>query len=215
MHHQHASPAEARPPHVHDTHAGHSPAMFRDRFWVSAVLSIPAVVWSQHIQMLLKYRAPALPCAGWISAVFGTLVFLYGGRPFLQGAWRELRDRLPGMMTLISLAISVAFVFSWVVQLGLIAADALWWELATLVTIMLLGHWIEMRSIQRAEGALAELAKLLPDMATRLRDGVEEQVPIAELRNGDIVLVRPGGSVPADGVVRKGESDVNEATITG
>src|SRR5882762_5461289 len=199
----------------HEHHAGHSPTMFRDRFWLSTLLTIPAVIWSGHIQALLHYRAPAVPGASWVPAVFGTLVFLYGGRAFLQGAWRDLRDRLPGMMTLISLAISVAFVFSWIVQLGFIAADALWWELATLVTIMLLGHWIEMRSIQRAEGALAELAKLLPDMATRLRDGVEEQVPIAELRHGDIVLVRPGESVPADGVVRAGEGDVNEAMITG
>src|SRR5260370_23115038 len=117
MHRQHASPAEAHPPHAHDTHAGHSPAMFRDRFWLSAVLTIPAVIWSQHIQMLLQYRAPALPGAGWISAVFGTLVFLYGGRAFLQGARRELRDPLPGMMTLTSLAISLAFLFSWLVQL--------------------------------------------------------------------------------------------------
>ena len=215
MHGQHALPAEARAPHAHDTHAGHSPAMFRDRFWLSAVLTIPAVIWSQHIQMLLKYRAPALPGAGWISAVFGTLVFLYGGRVFLQGAWRELRDHLPGMMTLISLAISVAFVFSWIVQLGVIAADALWWELATLVTIMLLGHWIEMRSIQRAEGALAELAKLLPDTATRISNETEERVAVDQLRRGDVVLVRPGESVPADGVVRQGESDVNEAMITG
>jgi Cu2+-exporting ATPase len=189
--------------------------MFRDRFWLSAILTIPAVIWSEHIQMLLKYRAPAVPGANWIPAVFGTLVFLYGGRAFLQGAWRELRDRLPGMMTLISLAISVAFVFSWIVQLGLISADALWWELATLVTIMLLGHWIEMRSIQSAEGALAELAKLLPDLATRVIDGTEEQIPIGALRNGDIVLLRPGESVPADGIVRKGESDVNESMITG
>ncbi len=199
----------------HEHHAGHSPKMFRDRFWLSTLLTIPAMIWSGHIQALLHYRAPAVPGASWVPAIFGTLVFLYGGRAFLQGAARELRDRLPGMMTLISLAISVAFVFSWIVQLGFIAADALWWELATLVTIMLLGHWIEMRSIQRAEGALAELAKLLPDMATRLRDGVEEQVPIAELRHGDIVLVRPGESVPADGVVRAGEGDVNEAMITG
>ncbi len=201
--------------HAHDTHAGHSPAMFRDRFWLSAVLTIPAVIWSQHIQMLLKYRAPAVPGAGWISAVFGTLVFLYGGRAFLQGAWRELRDRLPGMMTLISLAISVAFVFSWIVQLGVIAADALWWELATLVTIMLLGHWIEMRSIQRAEGALTELAKLLPDTATRISNEIEERVAVPQLGRGDVVLVRPGEGVPADGVVRTGESDVNEAMITG
>jgi len=201
--------------HGHDTHAGHSPAMFRDRFWLSAVLTIPAVIWSGHIQTLLNYRAPVVPGAGWIPAVFGTVVFGYGGRAFLQGARRELRDRLPGMMTLISLAISVAFVFSWIVQLGVIAADALWWELATLVTIMLLGHWIEMRSIQRAEGALAELAKLLPDLATRVRDGAEEQVPILALRAGNVVLVRPGERVPVDGVVQKGESSLNEAMITG
>jgi Cu2+-exporting ATPase len=215
-HHEHAPPAgAAMDQHARDPHAGHTSTMFRDRFWLSTLLTIPAVIWSEHIQALLHYRAPAIPGESWIPAVFGTLVFLYGGRAFLQGAARELRDRLPGMMTLISLAISVAFVFSWIVQLGLIAADALWWELATLVTIMLLGHWIEMRSIARAEGALAELANLLPDTVTRLRDGVEEQVPIGELGNGDIVLVRPGESVPADGVVRAGESDVNEAVITG
>ncbi|MGH7521090.1 MAG: heavy metal translocating P-type ATPase [Gemmatimonadales bacterium] len=217
QHHDHHPPTTHEPtaPKAHDAHAGHSPQMFRDRFWLSLAFTVPAVFWSEHIQMLLKYRAPAVPGASWIPAIFGTSVFLYGGRAFLQGAARELRARLPGMMTLISLAISVAFAFSWVVQLGLIAADALWWELATLVTIMLLGHWIEMRSIQRAEGALAELAKLLPDTATRVHDGTEEQVPIAALRSGDIVLVRPGESVPADGVVRKGASAVNESMITG
>ena len=189
--------------------------MFRDRFWISAMLTVPAVIWSGHIEMLLHYRAPAVPGASWIPAVFGTLVFLYGGRAFLQGAWRELRARLPGMMTLISLAITVAFVFSWIVELKLIRADALWWELATLVTIMLLGHWIEMRAIQRAEGALQELAKLLPATATRITAGHEEVVAIGELRTGEIVLVRPGESVPVDGVVRKGESAVNESLITG
>ena len=189
--------------------------MFRDRFWISAILTVPAVIWSGHIEMLLHYRAPAVPGADWIPAVFGTLVFLYGGRAFLQGAWRELRARLPGMMTLISLAITVAFVFSWIVELKLIRADALWWELATLVTIMLLGHWIEMRAIQRAEGALQELAKLLPATATRITAGHEEVVAIGELRTGEIVLVRPGESVPVDGVVRKGESAVNESLITG
>ena len=199
----------------HDTHAGHSPQMFRDRFWLSLVLTIPAVIWSEHIEMLLGYRAPAVPGERWMPAIFGTFVFLYGGRAFLQGAWRELKARLPGMMTLISLAITVAFVFSWVVQLGLIRADALWWELATLVTIMLLGHWIEMRSIQRAQGALQELARLLPDMATRITDAGEERVPTTALRKGDIVLVRPGESAPADGVVRTGESSVNESMITG
>ena len=179
------------------------------------VFTIPAVLWSEHIQMLLRYRAPAVPGATWIPAVFGTLVFLYGGRAFLQGAWRELKDRLPGMMTLISLAITVAFVFSWIVQLGLISADALWWELATLVTIMLLGHWSEMRSIQRAEGALQELAKLLPDTATRLRDGAEERVLVGDLRPGEVVLIRPGESVPVDGTIRAGASSLNEAMITG
>ncbi|HKA58591.1 MAG TPA: heavy metal translocating P-type ATPase [Gemmatimonadales bacterium] len=222
-HHHHAHvptpPESARHAHTehraHDMHAGHSPDMFRRRFWLSVALTVPAVIWSEHIQMLLRYRAPEVPGSRWIPAVFGTLVFLYGGRAFLQGAWRELRDRLPGMMTLISLAITVAFVFSWVVQLGLIAADALWWELATLVTIMLLGHWIEMRSIQRAQGALAELAKLLPDTATRINNGAEEQVPIEMLHPGDIVLIRPGESVPVDGSVRQGESSLNESMITG
>ena len=213
----HAAPSTVQPMahRGHDAHAGHSVGMFRDRFWLSLVLTIPAVIWSEHIEMLLGYRAPAIPGERWIPAIFGTFVFLYGGRAFLQGAWRELRARLPGMMTLISLAIIVAFVFSWVVQLGLIRADALWWELATLVTIMLLGHWIEMRSIQRAQGALEELAKLLPDTATRITDAGEEQVPITALRNGDIVLVRPGESAPADGAVRSGESSVNESMITG
>ena len=216
-HQAHQAPTQHEPVahEMHDRHAGHSSEMFRDRFWLSMVFTIPAVLWSEHIQMLLRYRAPAVPGATWIPAVFGTLVFLYGGRAFLQGAWRELKDRLPGMMTLISLAITVAFVFSWIVQLGLISADALWWELATLVTIMLLGHWIEMRSIQRAEGALQELAKLLPDTATRLRDGAEERVLVGDLRPGEVVLIRPGESVPVDGTIRAGASSLNEAMITG
>ncbi len=227
--HDHGAPARSRhpahsghdphpgdDPHSgHDAHAGHSPEMFRDRFWLSLVLTLPVVFWSDHIQELLRYEAPAFPGSEWIGPVLGTVVFLYGGRVFLEGAWRELRARLPGMMTLIALAISVAFVFSWVVTLGLIDAMALWWELATLVAIMLLGHWIEMRSIDQARGALQELARLLPDTATRVTDAGEEQVPVTELRDGDLVLVRPGESIPADGVVRRGSSDVNEAMITG
>jgi P-type Cu2+ transporter len=199
----------------HDQHAGHSPKMFQDKFWLSLILTVPVVFWAAHIQMIFGYTAPEFPGSAWISPVLGTAVFLYGGLVFLQGAWRELKARLPGMMTLISLAISVAFIFSWVVQLGLIEADAIWWELATLVTIMLLGHWIEMRSISQAQGALQELAKLLPDTATRVTEQGEETVPISELSEGDIVLVRPGESVPADGVVQKGTSDLNEAMITG
>jgi P-type Cu2+ transporter len=190
--------------------------MFRSRFWLSLLLTLPVVFWAEHIQMLLGYAAPTFPGSRWIGPVLGTVIFFYGGLVFLQGAWHELKARLPGMMTLISLAITVAFVFSWVVELGLIAADALWWELATLVTIMLLGHWIEMRSIHEAQGALQALARLLPDTAHRVgEDGSVREVPVAELRTGDVVLVRPGASVPVDGVVRKGRSDVNEAMITG
>ena len=199
----------------HDKHAGHSPAMFRDKFWLSLILTVPVVYWSVHIQELLGYQALEVPGSAWAPALLATVVFLYGGLVFLQGAWHELRERLPGMMTLISLAISVAFVFSWVVELGLIEAEALWWELATLVTIMLLGHWIEMRSIAHAEGALQELAKLLPDTATRISEEAEEVVAVDDLQDGDTILVRPGESVAADGVVVSGESDVNEAMITG
>jgi len=203
-------------PHAgHDQHAGHSPAMFRDKFWLSLMLTLPVVFWSEHIEMLLGYEAPHFPGSAWIPPALGTVVFLYGGLVFLQGAARELSARLPGMMTLISLAITVAFLFSWVVQLGWIDAVALWWELATLVSIMLLGHWIEMRSISQARGALQELSKLLPDTATRVTDGEEEDVKVGDLRRGDVVLVRPGESVPVDGVVRRGASDVDEAMITG
>ena len=198
-----------------DKHAGHNPEMFRKKFWLSLILTLPVVFWSVHIQILLGYQAPDFFGADWIPPVLGTVIFFYGGWVFIQGAWRELSNKLPGMMTLISLAITVAFVFSWVVQLELIQAEALWWELATLVTIMLLGHWMEMRSIVQAQGALQELAKLLPDTATRLTDEGEEKVAAGELNEGDIVLVRPGESIPADGVLRKGKSDVNEAMITG
>jgi P-type Cu2+ transporter len=199
----------------HDDHAGHSPRMFRDKFWLSLALTVPVVFWSEHVEGLLGYQAPDFPGAAWIGPVLGTVVFLYGGLVFLQGAIGELKKRLPGMMTLISLAISVAFTFSWVVELGWIDAMALWWELATLVTIMLLGHWIEMRSISQAQGALQELAKLLPDTATRITDDGEETVPVGELQAGDLVIVRPGEGVPVDGVVRRGESDLDESMITG
>ncbi|MDQ3138546.1 MAG: heavy metal translocating P-type ATPase, partial [Gemmatimonadota bacterium] len=192
--------------------------MFRRKFWISLLLTGPTLVWGHMLQDLLRYSPPAVPGARWIPAVFGTLVFFYGGWPFIQGAVRELRDRLPGMMTLIALAIAVAFGFSAAVTLGY-PGMPLWEELATLVTIMLLGHWIEMRSITQAQGALAELAKLLPAVAERIRTvGQPEQVdtvPIAELAEGDRVLVRPGGRIPADGAVREGRSTVNESMLTG
>jgi Cu2+-exporting ATPase len=189
--------------------------MFRQRFWLSLILTLPIVFWSGHIQSLLGYNAPDFAGSDWIAPILGTTIFVYGALVFLKGAWHEISHRLPGMMTLISLAILVAFVFSWVVQLGWIDAQALWWELATLIAIMLLGHWIEMRSINQAQGALQELAKLLPDQATRLNGDKEEQVSVNDLKPGDILLVRPGASIPADGVLKKGQSDVNESMITG
>jgi Cu2+-exporting ATPase len=188
--------------------------MFRDKFWISLALTIPTVVWGHMLQSALGYTAPRFPGSAWIPALFGTAVFVYGGWVFIQGAAREIRARLPGMMTLIALAISVAFVFSAAVTIGY-PGMPLWEELATLVTIMLLGHWIEMRSISQAQGALEELAKLLPAEATRVVGEELEVVPIDALHDGDLVLVRPGASIPADGIVRQGASSVNESMITG
>jgi Cu2+-exporting ATPase len=200
----------------HDKHAGHSVAMFRNKFWLTLLLTVPTVIWSPMIQDWFGYTAPEFPGSRFIPAVLGTIVFLYGGWPFLAGAVRELRDRLPGMMTLIALAITVAFVYSLIVTLGLVEGMDLWWELATLVAIMLLGHWIEMRSITQAQGALKELARLLPDTAVRLdAAGNPSDVPVDELREGDLLLIRPGAGIPADGVVREGDSAVNESMITG
>ncbi|MDQ3518516.1 MAG: heavy metal translocating P-type ATPase [Gemmatimonadota bacterium] len=188
--------------------------MFRDKFWISLALTVPTLIWGHMLQSALGYTAPHFPGSMYIPAVFGTAVFVYGGLSFIQGAIRELKDRLPGMMTLIALAISVAFVFSAVVALGF-PGMPLWEELATLVTIMLLGHWIEMRSISQAQGAVQELAKLLPSTAVRLVGDRTEEVAIDQLREGDLVLIRPGASVPADGLVRQGSSTVNESMITG
>src|SRR5262245_11299230 len=199
----------------HDKHAGHSVEMFRQKFWGTLLLSIPTVIWATMIQHWFGYEAPGGPVASrWVPAVFGTLVFGYGGWVFIQGALSEIRDRLPGMMTLISLAITVAFGFSLAVTFGFPGSD-LWWELATLVTIMVLGHWVEMRSISQAQGALKELAKLLPDTAVRVVGDRTETVAISNLRVGDVVLVRPGAGIPADGLVKDGSSDVNESMITG
>src|SRR5688572_2128356 len=198
----------------HDRHEGHSVEMFRRRFWLTLALTIPTLAWSPMIQHWLGFSAPAFPGSRYVAAVLGTAVFVYGGSVFLQGAWRELADRRPGMMTLIALAITVAFLFSVAVTFGYEGMD-LWWELATLVTIMILGHWIEMRSIDRAQGALKALAKLLPPVAVRLSGDREEEVAIEDLQTGDLVLIRPGAGLPADGTVRSGRSAVNESMITG
>jgi Cu2+-exporting ATPase len=188
--------------------------MFRDRFWVTLGLTMPTLIWGHMIPDAVGFMTPRFPGSDWIAPIFGTAVFAYGGWPFLLGAASEMRSRLPGMMTLISLAISVAFVFSAAVTLGF-SGMPLWEELATLVTIMLLGHWIEMRSITQAQGALKELAKLLPDAAVRVNGEQLEEVPVGALRMGDIVLVRPGARIPADGVVRDGASTVDESMLTG
>jgi Cu2+-exporting ATPase len=210
----HAGPAEPAPHAGHDKHAGHSVAMFRDRFWLSLLLTIPTIIWSEDPQMWLGYMAPVFPGSTWLPAILGTAVFLYGGPVFLRGGLGELRDRQPGMMTLISMAILVAFATSWAGTLGWFEVE-IWWELATLITIMLLGHWLEMRSIAQAQGALAALAALLPDTAERVTPTGVETVPLHALAVDDVVLVRPGTRVPADGIVVEGAADVDESMITG
>jgi Cu2+-exporting ATPase len=199
---------------AHDKHAGHSVAMFRDRFWVSVILSVPVLIWSSMIQDWLGYTAPSFPLSDRLPAVLGTVVFVYGGRPFLVGAVREIRDRMPGMMLLISLAIVVAFVASIASELDLLDLE-FWWELALLIDVMLLGHWQEMKAIGQASGALAALAALLPDDAEVLHGEHAQTVSVSQLRPGDTVLVRSGARVPADGTIVDGEAEFDESMITG
>jgi Cu2+-exporting ATPase len=198
----------------HIDHAGHEDT-FRQRFWVCLILSIPVLLFNSMVQTWFGFRTPDFPGSGGIGPLFAVIVFFYGGSPFLKMAIPELRSRQPGMMTLISLAISVAFVYS-LAALFLPNSDSFFWELVTLIDIMLLGHWIEMRSVRQASGALNELARLMPDTAERiLADANIQVVKVSELSTNDLVLVRPGASIPADGEVETGESDVNEAMITG
>jgi Cu2+-exporting ATPase len=199
---------------THDRHEGHNVATFRRRFWVSLVLTLPILAFGHMIPSAIGWSPMAFPGSPLIPPVLGTAVFFYGGWTFLEGAVRELRSRLPGMMTLIALAITVAFGFSAAVTLGY-PGMPLWEELATLVTVMLLGHWIEMRSIGQARGALRALASLLPRTAWRIEGDREVEVELDALRAGDLVLVRPGASVPADGMVQAGETEVDESMITG
>ncbi len=206
--------AEHKEHTAHVDHRGHE-VMFRQRFWVCLVLSIPVLLYSPMIQEWLGFNMPTFPGSQWITPAFSVIIFLYGGVPFLDMARPEIRNRRPGMMTLISLAISVAFVYS-LAALFLPTESSFFWELVTLIDIMLLGHWLEMRSVRQASGALNELAKLMPDTAERiLEDGSITEVPVSHLHNGDLMLVRPGASVPADGQIEEGESDLNEAMITG
>lgn len=195
-------------------HSGHE-QMFRVRFWWSLLLSIPVLVYSEMIQMWFGFMPPMFPFAEWLPFVFSVVIFAYGGIPFLQMATPELKERKPGMMTLISLAISVAFIYSVAAEF-IDLGEGFFWELVTLIDIMLLGHWLEMRSVRQASGALNELAKLMPDTAERIIKGsTAETVSVTDLKHGDLILVRPGTSVPADGEVVDGFSDVSEAMITG
>ena len=215
-HHNHHDAPTPRPErHDHDKHAGHDPETFKKKFWLSLVLTIPVLYFSQTIQHLLDYSTPSFAGSEYIPAVFGIVIFFYGGMVFLRSAKIELLNRQPGMMTLISLAITVAFIYSSLITLNIIDGMDFWWELATLVTIMLLGHWLEMASVMNARGALQELAKLLPDETELVSKSGTVTIPVSQLAVGDILLVRPGSQIPVDGVVIKGASEVNEATLTG
>jgi P-type Cu2+ transporter len=200
----------------HNGHGGHGDhaAQFRDRFWLSLVLTVPVIAYSEMVQEWLRFTPPQFPGSDWVAPVLGTIVFLYGGRPFLEGGLAEARARQPGMMLLISLAITVAFAASAATALGLFDLD-FWWELALLIVIMLLGHWLEMRALAQASSALDALASLLPDDADLATDGATRKVAAAELHPGDLVLVRPGARVPADGMVVDGAAELDESMITG
>jgi Cu2+-exporting ATPase len=208
-HHQHDSNTPAAS--GHNKHEGHSPEMFRQKFWLSLAFTIPTVLYSHMIQDWFGFTMPKFPGSQYVPLIFGTILFFYSGTVFIKGAIAELKSKQPGMMTLISQAIIVAFVYS-VATTFLISGSEFFWELSTLITIMVFGHWMEMKSVANAKGALKELAKLLPDMA-ELDNGTS--VGVADLKVGDVVLVRPGAKVPADGKVIDGSSSVNESMITG
>ncbi len=198
----------------HDEHAGHSVALFRDKFWLSLLLTLPVLLFSDSIQRWFHYSLPSFSGSSFVAPLFATVIFFYGGLVFVQGAISELKAKLPGMMTLISLAIITAYSYS-LATTFIIRGDGFYWELATLITIMLLGHWLEMASVNKAESALDAIAQLLPDKAELLVDGKSVKVLVSELRLGDLVLIRPGSGIPVDGVVVDGTSSVNEAAITG
>jgi len=226
-HHAHSAPQSighdpAAPDHIgaRDAHAAHTDRsgheqLFRQRFWVCLLLSIPVLLYSPMLQEWLGLAPPDIPGSQWIAPVFSVVIFLYGGLPFLDMARDELVARRLGMMMLISLAITVAFVYSLATVLFDLG-DSFFWELVTLIDVMLLGHWLEMRSVRQASGALDALAKLLPDTAERIApDGQVETVRADSLAAADLVLVRPGASVPADGEIEEGETAMNEAMVSG
>ncbi|AMA10698.1 heavy metal translocating P-type ATPase [Picosynechococcus sp. PCC 73109] len=197
----------------HSGHGHHSPGMFKQRFFVSLILTLPILYFSPQLQGWLNYEAITFPGSGWISPILGIALYFYGGWPFLQGAWHEFKSKI-GMMTLIALAITVAFIYSVAVSLGL-EGMPFYWELATLIDIMLLGHWIEMASVQGASKALEELSTLVPNEAHRMQDGQIEDVPVDEIQTGDVILIRPGEQIPNDGEVIEGHTSINESFLTG
>lgn len=212
--HNHGHEIASNPYDSHDKHSGHSPAMFKRKFWASLALTFPAVMFSPTIQDWLGISL-GFPGSDYLPAILGVVIFGYGGLIFLKGARDELSARRPGMMTLVSMAITVAFAYSLLVTLRVVDGMDFWWELSTLVTIMLLGHWLEMVSVQSARSALGELAKLLPDEAEVIDGDEILKKPVKELSINDTVLIRPGGQIPADGEIIKGKSDVNESMLTG
>lgn len=206
---------------AHGGHAGHEghgdhAAEFRRLFWIMLVLAIPVVGFNEMFADLLGYSLPDADWLRWVSPTLGTVVYFWGGRPFLTGARDEIGARAPGMMLLVSLAITVAFVTSWGSTLGLLGHDLnFWWELALLVVIMLLGHWIEMRSLAQTTSALDSLAALLPDRAEKVEGDEVVEVSPADLGVGDLVIVRPGATVPADGRIVEGSAAIDESMVTG
>lgn len=198
----------------HDKHAGHSVDMFKQKFWLTLALTIPVLAYSMHIQEWLNFTPPSFPGSELIPFILSTFIFFYGGLVFLKSAKGELKARRPGMMTLISMAITVAYVYSLAVQFGL-PGEVFFWELATLVTIMLLGHWLEMASVMKAESALDSIKQLLPDSAEKLVKGKPQKVPVRDLKVGDLILIRPGTNIPVDGVVTEGTSSINESVVSG
>lgn len=199
---------------VPDNHAGHETSPFLAEFWAALVFTIPIFFYSEMARTILHIKAPQFPGSSYVLLVLGSIVFFYCGLIFLTSAWRELKARLPGMMTLIAIAITAAYLYSFFsIVLG--TGHDLLFELSSLIAIMLLGHWIEMRSVQGAQGALKELAKLLPDRAEVIRGAKTEIVPLSELKVSDVVLVKPGAKVPADGNIIEGQSDLNESILTG
>ncbi|MEX1112159.1 MAG: heavy metal translocating P-type ATPase [Candidatus Andersenbacteria bacterium] len=198
----------------HDKHEGHSTNIFAKKFWVSLALTIPIVLYSPLPQTFFGWSLPTVPGSWLIPPLLGSIVFFYGGWIFLTSAYRELKGKAPGMMTLISLAIVTAYVYS-VIQVLRGQEETLFWELTTLIVVMLLGHWMEMRAVKGAQGALKELSKLLPDTAEVERNGKTETIPLAQLKTGDIIVIRPGGKMAADGEIIEGESDIDEALATG